>query len=103
VTDPNNTGTNAVLSCLPPGATCGGSFIPCNGKADCPSGQYCCAFGNGCTPGHYNTQCVANISSCGGASMSFAYQVCDPSVPNECVSGSCVSETSCIPGIYVCN
>lgn len=103
VTDPNNTGTNAVISCLPPGASCGGSNILCNGKADCPSGQYCCAFGNACMPGHYNTQCVANISSCGGATMSFAYQVCDPSLASECVSGSCTSYTTCIPGVYVCN
>jgi hypothetical protein len=105
ITDPNNTGTNAVLSCLPPGGTCGGSFINCNGKSDCPTGQYCCAAGNGCTPGHYNTYCTANVSSCVGGTMSFGYQVCDPAVNTgkECVTGTCKSDTACLPGLSICS
>ena len=104
-TDPSNTGTNAVYTCLPPGATCTTlSNILCNGMSDCPTGQYCCIAGNGCSPSHWNAYCTANVSACVGSSFSFGYQVCDPSIGggSECVTGSCQSDSSCVQGLFVC-
>jgi hypothetical protein len=100
-TDPSSTGTNAVSACLGPGATCTSlSFIPCNGKSDCPSGQLCCASGNGCSPSHWSVGCA---TTCPAASpYSFGYQVCDPSTPSECTTGSSCQASSCIPGISIC-
>jgi hypothetical protein len=104
-TDPSNTGTNAVLTCLPAGATCTTlSNIICNGKSDCPTGQYCCIAGNGCNPSHWSNYCTTNVSACVGSPQSFGYQVCDPSGGgSECVAGSCQSYSTCVPGIFVCH
>jgi hypothetical protein len=103
-TDPNSTGTNAVLTCMGPTETCStGSLIPCNSGAECPSGQICCAKGNNCRPGTWDLHCQADASDCLGGVASWGYQVCDPSLsPTECLSGTC-EPSDCIPGISVCS
>jgi hypothetical protein len=91
VTDPANTGTNAVFTCQAPGATCSSfSIIPCNGRAECPAAQVCCIHGNGSNPSHWDVSCQAP-ANCIGGSMSFGIQICDPALtaPSECLTGSC--------------
>jgi hypothetical protein len=103
-TDPDSTGTNAVLTCQGPTDTCStGSLIPCNSGAECPSGQICCAKGNGCKPTTWDLHCQADASDCLGGVGSYGYQVCDPNLsPSECLTGTC-QQFSCLPGVYVCS
>jgi hypothetical protein len=46
---------------------------------------------------------VGCATTCPAASpYSFGYQVCDPSTPSECTTGSSCQASSCIPGISIC-
>jgi hypothetical protein len=75
--------------------------ITCNSKAECPTGQICCAQGNGVS---WIVFCTADAANCAGGPYSWAHQVCDPSLaaPSECLSGTCQSISADIPGLSAC-
>jgi hypothetical protein len=92
--DPNS---NAhIFTCQSPGQQCGvWSAMTCNGRADCPPSQICCAVGPdlnmasqfqiSCLP---PDQCVKQPID-----RTNKLQVCDPSLsPTECSTGTCTAK-----------
>jgi hypothetical protein len=104
--------TETGLICGSPNPT--GLAIPCDSKAECPSGSYCCMSGNGsCAPpiatgGAWSAYCTTNTSNCVDAPpYSYGYYLCDPSFGSaDCPSGKICkkidSTVVCYPGIYSC-
>ncbi len=81
-------------TCLGAGASCqNGSSVFCDGEADCPAGQICCAMGTGDVLGQWSTSCMP-AAAChdqqGG--VIFGQQVCDPALtPTECPGSTACS------------
>jgi hypothetical protein len=81
------------------------SFIPCNSKAECPTGTSCCIKGNNmCSNGGWDMKCTSDPSMCAGGGYSFGYYICDPAYGSaDCPSGTtCQVLSSCIHGLYAC-
>lgn len=118
----NNNVTSVVVTCVNVGVKCGNagycnngnvccdpegnescrssqqcnSFeLPCDDRADCGSGKYCCAQRHN---GNGDLELVRCESSCNN--LNNPKQLCDPT-KNECVNGSC-QPWSQLPGYYAC-
>ena len=94
---------HAVYTCLSLGQSCSASGIQCTSKSECPSGQICCDSGYSYGyPAMWAIGCTTP-SNCTSSGPSFAFQVCDPNLyPTECLTGTCQSSPTGIPGLYVC-
>lgn len=82
-----------------------GSFIPCNSRAECPSGQYCCIEGNSmCMAGGWDVSCRTDTSHCVSHGSVDAFHLCDPTLGSaDCPGGTtCQTLLDCLPGIYAC-
>jgi hypothetical protein len=75
---------DTTVSCIATSAagSCGGPKIKCDSKADCSSGNVCCANTNG---GHNQL----GDASCAGSCDSAHETLCDPMASNPCSSGTC--------------
>jgi hypothetical protein len=82
------------------------SFVPCDSKAECPSGTFCCLQGNNsCSNGGWDVRCDANVSRCNPGTYTFGYYLCDPALASaDCPSGMGCKDlsTSCFPGLHAC-
>jgi hypothetical protein len=78
--------------------------LACGSKADCPAGQVCCVTGitcDGIAAPTATSFCTSNTGMCGPGPYNWGVQACDPSLPSECMSGTCSSFT-CVKGISAC-
>jgi Cys-rich repeat protein len=91
-------------TCVPPGATCGGSFVTCNSREDCPTGQVCCGSGSGDLLGEWSVSCVpeGECAPAGSPAVgAFNREVCDPAVaPLDC--GTCDFQSFFEATIFEC-
>jgi hypothetical protein len=77
------------LACIPLAGNAspcaGGTDVPCDDSADCPSGQACCIT---LDPQSYilSTKCAA---ACGGGES----RLCDPAASQPCPGGACTALT----------
>jgi hypothetical protein len=81
--------------------------IPCNSKAECPTGSSCCMTGYGpCTNG-WNGFCHADggTGACvDGPFNGFVYVLCDPAFGSaDCPSGQTCTGNACFPGLFYCS
>jgi len=82
-------------SCIASGQTCNAFVLPCDDRAECGSGKYCCAERHN---GNLSLQNVSCQSSCNNVNNPL--QLCDPNA-NECTSGSCQAWGQ-LSGYYAC-